>query len=80
VGIKDIPCPQLLSKFGPKTWKYLVIGTYLKKLYCPKRHLGPLGVKIPKKSQNKEFNIVGGSFSWHYIGFCLLFVIANLKF
>jgi len=30
---------QLLSKFAPKTWKSLATGT------CPKRHLGPLGIK-----------------------------------
>jgi len=44
--MKDIPRPQLLSKFGPKSWKSLVTGTCPKNLYYPKRHLGPLGVKV----------------------------------
>jgi len=44
MAMKDIPRPQLLSKFGPKTWKSVVTDTFPKKLYCPKRHLGPLGV------------------------------------
>jgi len=42
--MKDIPCPQLLLKFGPKIWKSLVTRTCQKNLYCQKRHLGPLGV------------------------------------
>jgi len=42
--MKDIPRPQLLSKFEPKTWKSLVTSTCPKNLYYPKRHLGPLGV------------------------------------
>jgi len=45
VGMKDIPRPQLLSKFGRKTWKSLGTGTYPKNLYYQKRDLGPLGVK-----------------------------------
>jgi len=42
--MKDIPHPQLLSKFGPKTWKSPVTSTCPKNLYYQKRHLGPLGV------------------------------------
>jgi len=44
--MKDIPCPQLLLKFGPETWKSLVTCTCPKNLYCPQRHLGPLGVNV----------------------------------
>jgi len=44
--MKDIPRLQLLSKFGPKSWKSLVLGTCPKNLYYQKRHLGPLGVKF----------------------------------
>jgi len=45
VDMNDIPRPHILFRFGPKTWKSLVIGTYPQKLYCHKTHLGPLGVK-----------------------------------
>jgi len=42
--MKDIPHPQLPSKFGPKTWKSLLTGTCPNNLYCQKKHLGSLEV------------------------------------
>jgi len=48
--MKDIPRPQLLLKFKPKTWKSLITYTYPKNLHCQKRHLGPLGVKVKETS------------------------------
>jgi len=60
--MKDIPHPQLLSKFGPKSWKSLVAGTCSKNLYYQKRHFGPLGVNPRKSIQNsvkKHFRNIG---------------------
>jgi len=45
MGMKDIPRPHLLLKFGPKTLKSLVTHMCPKKLYYQKRNLDPLGVK-----------------------------------
>jgi len=47
--MKDTPRPHILSKFQPKTRKFLVVGTCPKSLYSQKTQSGPLGVKhLPK--------------------------------
>jgi len=43
--MKDTPRPHILSKFQPKIWKFLVVGTCPKSLYSQKTQSGPLGVK-----------------------------------
>jgi len=56
--MKDILHPQLLSKFGPKIRKSLVIGTCPKNLYYQKRHFGPLGVNYFWTFESLELIIV----------------------
>jgi len=49
--IKDIPRPYLLLKFGPKTWKSLVIHTCPKLPCCQKMQFGPLRVNSRNNTQ-----------------------------
>jgi len=46
--MKDTPRPHILSKFQPKIWKFLVVGTCPKSLYNQKTQSGPLGARRPK--------------------------------
>jgi len=47
--MKDTPRPHILSKFQPKIWKFLVVGTCPNLLYNQKTQFSPLGVN-PKTS------------------------------
>jgi len=54
--MKDTPHPHILSKFQPKIWKFLVIGTCPKSLYSQKTQSSPLGVN-PQNNYNKDLEV-----------------------